>query len=166
MHAFQQFITNYTSITPKDWQVIEPCLKEQFYPKGSILLKEGKICKKIYFLERGLLRYFVWKDGTDISKFFTQPPYCFTSQRSYNLNILAQESIEALEDNYIYEILKEDAERLFELSSWSTFVRKLVQEVQFFTEQILVEIQNEIAEERYQSILSNSPKLKHHLRQV
>ena len=52
-------------------------------------------------------------------------------------------------------------------SSLSTFTRKLVQEVQFYTEQILVEIQNDTAEQRYlkmieeQSILLQKVPLKH-----
>ena len=49
----------------------------------------------------------------------------------------------------------EDAEKLFKLNSWSTFIRKLVQEVQHFTEEILGEIQNRTAEERYQDLLES-----------
>ena len=44
---------------------------------------------------------------------------------------------------------KSDAFDLFRYSSWSEFVRKLIQEVQFNTEQILEAIQNQTAEDRY-----------------
>lgn len=167
IHSFQKFISNYTFISHVDWKKIEPYLKRKVVRPNELILEEGKICRHLYFLESGFLRYFVWKDGNDISKFFTNPPYCFTSQRSYNHQIPARENIEALEESVIWEMKKEDAERLMELKSWNLFARRLVEEVQFFTEEILVDLQNETAEERYRrmleegSILLEKVPLKH-----
>lgn len=153
MHPYRQFIHNYTKITNQDWERITSCLTKRVLPSGHLLLEEGKICRHVYFLESGLLRYFVWKDGNDVTKFFTQPPYCFTSQRSFNNEIPAKESIEVLAESVVWEMSKADAYRLFELKNWSTFVRKLTQEVQFFTEEILEELQSETAENRYRKML-------------
>lgn len=148
-HAFYKYIQNYTPLSITDWQKIAPYLKRKQYKKGDLLLKEGMVCQHVYFLESGVLRYFIWKDGQDISKFFTLPPYCFTSQRSFTTETPATENIEVLEDAVVWVMHRKDAYTLFDLKSWSTFVRTLVQEVQFFTEQILEEIQNETAENRY-----------------
>jgi hypothetical protein len=51
------------------------------------------------------------------------------------------------------------ANELLELKSWNTFVRKLIQEVQYFTEQILQEVQTETAENRYEKMLKVNPTL-------
>ena len=137
------------------------------YGKGVTLLEQGKVCKKLYFLESGFLRYYVVRKGEDITKFFTEPPYCFTSQRSFTQNTPAQESIEALEHSIIWEMSKANADDLLEMGAWNNFIRQLVQEVQFYTEQILVAIQNETAEQRYvkmiteRSILLQKVPLKH-----
>lgn len=150
MHSFRSYILQYTSLPPRDWEVIATCLARKVYPKGSLLLEEGKICRKLYFLESGFMRYFVNRDGKEVSKYFTEPPYCFTSQRSLTNNMPAQESIEALEESIVWEMTREDAFRLLEkLPTWSTFIRKLIQEVQYYTEIILEELQNQTAEERY-----------------
>lgn len=138
-----------------DWVQIERHLTKKTFEKGELILKEGEVCQHIYFLESGFLRYFVWKEGDDISKFFTSPPYCFTSQRSLTQKIPARESIEALEDSEVWMMKAEDADALLNLNSWSTFVRKLVQEVQHFTEEILEEIQNRTAEDRYKELLES-----------
>lgn len=159
MHPFRQFIHNYTLTSEKDWARIANCLTRRVLPKGYLLLEEDRICRHIYFLESGLLRYFIWKDGLDVTKFFTQPPYCFTSQRSYNLQIPTQENIETLMESMVWQMTKDDAEGLFDLKSWSIFVRKLVQEVQFFTEEILINIQNKTAEQRYFEMLRNNNPL-------
>ncbi len=148
-HPFYTYIQNYTPLSLADWQKIAPYLKRREYKKGDVLLKEGMVCQHVYFLESGVLRYFIWKDGQDISKFFTLPPYCFTSQRSFTTETPTTENIEVLEDAVVWVMHRRDAYALFELKAWNTFVRKLVQEVQFFTEQILEDIQNETAENRY-----------------
>jgi hypothetical protein len=48
---------------------------------------------------------------------------------------------------------------LYRLKSWTDFARKIIQEVQFFTEEILEELQTETAELRYKKMLQNSPAL-------
>ncbi len=153
MHPFRQFILQYVHLPTKDWEKIASRLEKRVFEKGTLLLREGEICNNIYFLEAGFLRYFISKDGREVSKFFTQPPYCFTSQRSFNQRIPANENIEALEESQVWLLKRTDAIELFELKSWNEFVRKLVQEVQFFTEQILEDIQNNTAEIRYQRML-------------
>lgn len=149
MHPFREYILKFAHIPDEEWAWIEKCLTRKEYPAGEILLESGKICRKLYFIEEGLLRFFVFKDGVDVSKFFTEPPYCFTSQKSFTDEIPSNDNIETLEDSIIWEMSKSDAFDLFRYSSWSEFVRKLIQEVQFNTEQILEAIQNQTAEDRY-----------------
>lgn len=160
MHPFRAYITGYTSLPDRDWEMIESCLQLQRYPKGSVLLTEGKICRKLYFLESGLLRYFVNRDGQDVTKYFTEPPYCFTSQRSLSQGLPAQESIASLAESTVWEMSREDAFRLLELSpSWNTFIRQLIQEVQYYTELILEDLQNCTAEERYVRMMKEEDSL-------
>lgn len=154
-HPFRSFIESYTDVPDEDWALVEEQLERKVFEKGALLLEAGRICKQLYFLESGFLRYFIWKDGEDVSKFFTSPPYCFTSQRSFTQEIPAKESIEALEESIVWIMPAKAAFELLRFSSWSTFVRKLVQEVQHFTEEILESIQNQTAEERYKDLLES-----------
>ncbi len=48
---------------------------------------------------------------------------------------------------------------MYNLKSWTDFARKIIQEVQFFTEEILEELQTETAEFRYEKMLKNEPEL-------
>ncbi len=167
MHPFRAFIHEYNILPEEDWFAVEACLIVKRYKKGERLLEAGQVCRKLSFLESGALRYHVEKDGQDVTKFFTIPPYCFTSQRSFANETPSTETIEALEESKVWEMSKADTYRLLELKSWSDFARKLTQEVQYFTEQILEDLQNKTAEERYielietQSILLQKVPLKH-----
>ncbi|MDX2072465.1 MAG: Crp/Fnr family transcriptional regulator [Haliscomenobacter sp.] len=159
MHPLRQFISQFTPVAEQDWQAISNCLLRRELKKETLLLEEGKTCKHLYFLEKGLLRFFVWKDGIDITKYFTDVPYVFTSQKSFNQQVPAQESIETLEDSIIWQMSYEHAQHLLELKPWSTFIRLLIQEVQTYTEEILEALQTQTAEQRYKMLLQQDADL-------
>lgn len=162
MHPFRAYISAYSTFSDEEWTSIEPCLSRTEVKKGALILESGTICRKLYFLEEGFLRFFLHKDGEYVSKFFTEAPYCFTSQRSFTNETPTTDNIEAKVDSVVWEMSKQDAFELLKLPNWSEFVRKLVQEVQFYTEQILEDAQNNTAEERYIKMLEeNSSVLQH-----
>ena len=159
LSTFRDYLSAYTTVDKDELVQIINCFRQRRVKAGTLLLEEGKICRHLYFLESGLLRYFVWKDGQDVTKFFTHPPYCFTSQRSFNTERPARESIETLEDSIIWQMSRADSLRLLTLKTWNNFVLQLVQEVQFYTEQILEDLQNETAEQRYRRMIAEGSPL-------
>ncbi|MCI4667129.1 MAG: Crp/Fnr family transcriptional regulator [Bacteroidia bacterium] len=159
MHPFQLYIKSFVNLPLEDWQEIELCLTRSEIPADTLLLEEGQVCSKLYFVEEGLLRFFVWNDGREVNKFFTQAPYCFTSQKSFRKQIPAKENIASIEKCVIWSLPYKDAFGLLRLASWSEFVRLLIQEVQDSTEDILTELQNQTAENRYKQMLEEEPRL-------
>ncbi len=159
MLEFRKFIESYTPVSNDDWEIIAQCFEFRIIEKNQIILKEGEVCKHLYFLETGLLRYFLNKDGNEVTKFFTTAPYCFTSQASFNQEKPTTENIQAIEKAIVWQITLQQSNALFELKSWTNFARKIIQEVQYFTEEILEEMQTETAEFRYKKMLKNDPQL-------
>lgn len=159
MDTLRKFIENYTSLPKDEWKQISECFEKRIIEKEEIVLEEGKVCKHLYFVESGLLRFYIKKEGNDITKFFTEAPYFFTSQSSFNSQKPATENIQAIEKSIVWEISYKQADDLYRLKSWTDFARKIIQEVQFFTEEILEELQTETAELRYEKMLKKSPTL-------
>jgi len=160
MHPFRAFIHQYSSLTDIEWKKIEACLTYKAFPTNRHILKEGKICQHLYFLESGLLRYYTTIDGDEKTKFFTQPPYCFTSQRSFSQSVPSTESIQAIDESFVYQISREDAYRLInEVPNWNAFIRELILEVQYYTQEILEDLQNKTAEDRYKEMLNEGSPL-------
>lgn len=159
MKEFRKFIENYTTLSNKEWEEISACFQQRTLQKGEILLQEGDVCRHLYFIESGLLRYFIIKDGNEITKFFTEAPYCFTSQVSFTSETPAAENIQAIEKSVIYQTTLKQANDLLEFKTWNTFIRKLIQEVQYYTEEILQELQTETAEKRYRKMIEKNPSL-------
>lgn len=159
MHPFHQFINQYVSLKTSDWLQIEEKISMSHIEKGEHLLREGQICRYLYFLEKGLLRYYIQKDGNDITKFFTDAPYTFTSQLSFIKRVASGESIEAIEDSIIWSISLDAANELLSIPAWSEFIRKLILEVQGYIEEILTDTQTKTAQERYSILLQKNPFL-------
>lgn len=159
MDTLRQFIENYTSLPTDEWKVIFECFEKRIIQKDEIILQENKVCGHLYFVESGLFRFYINKEGNDITKFFTEAPYFFTSQASFNSQRPATENIQAIEKSIIWQISYKQTNDLYRLKSWTDFARKIIQEVQFFTEEILEELQTETAELRYEKMLKNSPTL-------
>lgn len=158
MHPLYQFIQKYQSFSPTDWSKVEDCLLFEDIQKGAHLLKEGQICRYLYFLEEGLLRYYYIKDGLEVTKYFTDAPYLFTAQRSYTKQIPSDDNIQAIENCKVWKITASDAAQLWSIASWSQFIRKLINEVQYFTEEINADLQTENAEDRYHRMLKEEPE--------
>jgi CRP-like cAMP-binding protein len=157
--SLRKFIEKYTSLPADQWQQISECFELRIIEKDEIILHEGQVCRYLYFVESGLLRFYINKDGNDVTKFFTEAPYFFTSQASFNAQKPATENIQAIEKCLIWQISFTQSNELYKLNSWTNFARKIIQEVQFFTEEILEELQTETAELRYQKMLKNSAAL-------
>ncbi|MEM6842134.1 MAG: Crp/Fnr family transcriptional regulator [Bacteroidota bacterium] len=157
--TFKLFVKRYVSIPEADWKVVSRSFRKRQIKRGEIILMEGEVCRHLWFLESGLLRYYIVRDGDEKNKFFTIAPYFFTSQYSFNNQTPAKETIQAIEDSMVWETTRQENQQLLQLASWNRFARKITQEVQFFTEEILEELQTETAENRYLKLLDNQPEL-------
>lgn len=79
------FITTFNMLTPQEVDTIVDGTNIQAFPKGTILLKEGQISDKCYFVLKGLIREYYLKDGEEkTTVFFTEnePVNSFTSNNS------------------------------------------------------------------------------------
>lgn len=159
METLKKFIALYVLLPIDEWEQIAACFEKRVIQKDEIVLAAGQTCRHLYFVESGLLRFYINKDGNDITKFFTEAPYFFTSQASFNTQKPATENIQAIEQSVVWQITFNQTNELFKLKSWSDFARKITQEVQFFTEEILEDLQTETAAFRYEKMLETNPKL-------
>ena len=155
----RKFIEQYTRVPDDEWLIINEAFERKLFAKNEIILEEGSICRYFYFLQTGLIRCYTYYDGTDITKYFTAAPYCFTSLESFRKQIPAEESIQTLEESVIWFANDIKLEHLKILSSWNEFTTKLLQEVQQFTRSSLLEIKTKTADQRYKELLINKPEV-------
>jgi CRP-like cAMP-binding protein len=155
----RKFIEQYTRVPDNEWLIINEAFERKIFAKNEIILKEGSICRYFYFLQTGLIRCYTFYDGTDITKYFTAAPYCFTSIESFRKQKPAEESIQTLEESVIWFANINKLEQLKMLNSWNDFTTKLLQEVQQYTRDSLLEIKTKTADQRYKELLNVKPEV-------
>jgi len=159
VEALRTFLERYTKLTDPEWDIIRSCFEEKVFRKNELILEEGKVCRHFWFLEEGLVRYFILRDGNEVTRFFTAAPYCFTSKDSFRQRIPAMENIQALERTLTWQITLENSNKLLEVKAWEIFTRNFLHEVQSQMEELLFEITTETAENRYLKLLGRYPDL-------
>ena len=63
--SLRDFISQKIPLSHQAWQLIEAVTEYKFIAQEQFLLQQGKVCMHLYFLNEGLLRYFIWKEGED-----------------------------------------------------------------------------------------------------
>lgn len=157
MKQIRNFIEKYSSLLDSEWELIQQYFIPIDFKKNEIIHEEGKICRHFYFLESGLIRFFYNIDGNEVTKTFTKAPYCFTSKTSFRKQIPSDESIQALEFTKVWQTTSEKYKNLESIKSWNIFMRKILHEIDEFSEKFYLESKIYTAEERYIKLFEEYP---------
>ncbi|WP_109298726.1 Crp/Fnr family transcriptional regulator [Aquimarina sp. AU474] len=101
MITFISYIQQYVSISDEIKKEISDLILIENISKGDILLEEGKICKRIYFIEKGTLRTYFYQKGKDITYWIYPDNSMVTSWHSYLSCKPSSEYIQATEDSIV-----------------------------------------------------------------
>lgn len=129
--------------------------------KKDFLLKQGQVCKNIYFVNGGALRaYYSDKQDKETTIMFGVADWWITDMYSF-LNLQpALMHLEALEDSEVLELSKQDLDGLYvDVPKFERFFRIIIQNA-YVREQVRV-IHNlsMTAEERYEIFLQKYPQI-------
>lgn len=135
--------------------------KKEVYKKGDILLREGKICRKLFFIEKGVLRfYYLNKDGQDITHWFLLENDFITEINSFLQQVESEYYLEVLEDCTLvsctfdnYQKISNSFPEVHQL--WNTILAKILLE---FGEKIK-DLQFRDAKTRYDNLLIKYPTI-------
>ena len=97
---YTQLFNLITSIQPVSdglQEALPSFLTRENLPKKTLLLREGKVCDRVYFIEKGLVRAFYHTDGQDTTDWFMQEGDLIISVYSFFLQLSSFENIELLD---------------------------------------------------------------------
>jgi CRP/FNR family transcriptional regulator, anaerobic regulatory protein len=72
--------------------------------KGQILLQPGEVCKKLYFIKKGLLRCYYKLGDKEVTEWFFWETHTVVSIQSWYTQTPGTRFIQALEDGELYSI--------------------------------------------------------------
>ncbi len=129
----------------------------------TVILKEGEIAKRIFWVEQGAIRAWFNNDGEDITFQFFLEGSMVASIESFRKNIASIISLETIEPCVLWCADKEDVERIINEITEVPALRSLFIDVVFertfdYMKHCLSYIKDS-PQQRYQNLLNEKPQI-------
>ena len=92
-----QLINQITALGDNEIELIKSSFKPLNLDKGEYFLEAGKINRHVGFINKGLVRYFVYKDGEESTFEFTKEGEFIADYQSFNNKTTSVQNIQAIE---------------------------------------------------------------------
>lgn len=131
------------------------------YSKGSILLREGEVCRYVYFITKGLLRSYVARQDREVNIWYMKEKDMAAAANSLLLQVPSLEYIEAMENTEVYCLSYQDLLSLSqEFPAFGHMVLQLSWKYYAHFYERIIDLLGATNEERYQYLLEKQPELK------
>lgn len=113
MTELEQYIQSYFGVVDtEDLKTIVSLFTSTTIKKGEYLLKTGKRCDKLSFVQSGFLRIFAATEEKEVTQWISTKGYFTIDLSSFVFDTPSRWSIQALVDTELYSITKEDYKKL------------------------------------------------------
>lgn len=130
------------------------------YKKGEMILNEGEVCKCMRYVEKGMLRQYYFKHEKDMTEHISYEKGVVICLESYFRQEPTRLMIEALEPSVIWEIDKEQIDKLaVEHSVIGVLYRKILEDSLIESQIKADTLRFEPAHERYNKLLQMHPEI-------
>ncbi len=157
MDDLLKFINTYIQLDDNTEQLVRDSFKIEEYPKGHLLVEEGKVSRKIWFLESGLVRKFCIEDGCDITKWIYYDKQWIASMTSYFSQKPSFEFFEVCEDSTFLSLSYDDEQKLLKDPQFAEFHIKMLRDFLSTLNEWYHLFHKMNSYEKYDFILKNSP---------
>jgi len=156
----RELARKYSTMTHDELDVLESILVPMKFTKGQMILSEGEVCKHVYYIERGLIRQFYFKNGKQITEHLGEDRSIFMCIESLFREEPTKLQVEALEPTWVYALPKQKLEQVaLHNVNIQILYRKILEE-SLITSQIHADlVRFETAQARYKRMCKLSPQV-------
>jgi CRP-like cAMP-binding protein len=159
-------IQNIITLSPTEIEIVTSLFKEKTYKKGDFFLEEGRICKQVGFVAKGLMRYYINHDGEEKTYDFSQENEYVCNYESFLPQKPSSKIIQALEDSELLVISYTDLQLLYaNVREGERFGRIAIEYVFLKLLQDLSSFYTETPEVRYERFLKIHADLQQRISQ-
>ncbi|WP_183564285.1 Crp/Fnr family transcriptional regulator [Mucilaginibacter sp. SP1R1] len=160
MELLIKAIKQLIAITTEEEAIVKGLFTELNLQSGEYLLEEGKVCRHVAFINKGLVRYFINDDGEERTMFFNREHEFVCNYLSFLPQIPSDKSIQALEPTQLYIISHDKLQRLYhDVKEGERFGRLAIEYVFLSAIQQLDSFYTDAPGVRYQQFLTHYPEL-------
>ena len=161
--AIEEMLHIFNSLCPLDDEAkksISVIFEQKFIPKNTLLVTNGSVVNKIWFLNTGLLRSFFYKDGKECTTWIMLDKFPFTNYRSFITGNPSIDNIVTVEDCVVLETTREKVYKLYDQYPAANALGRTFAEIYFLRHDAHVNsILFSSAEERYNNLMDAMPSI-------
>ena len=107
----RELARRFSTMTHDELDVLESILVPMKFQKGEIILKEGDVATNIYWVVKGLVRQFYFKNGKELTEYMAVENTICMSIESLFKEEPSRQQIQAIEPTIIFALPKARLER-------------------------------------------------------
>ena len=156
----RELARKYSTMTHDELDTLESILVPMKFAKGEMILKEGEICKNIYYIEHGLVRQFYFKNDKELTEHLGVDHSIFMCIESLFKEEPTRLQVQAIEPTLIFALPKA---RLEEVALHNVNIqilyRKILEESLIISQIHADLLRFESAQNRYKRLCKMSPQV-------
>ena len=156
----RELARKYSTMTHDELDILESVLVHRKYAKGETILAEGEVCTNIYWIVKGLVRQFYFKNGKELTEYMAAENTICMCIESLFREEPTHLQIMAVEPTVLYLIPKADLEAVAMKSvNIQILYRKILEESLILSQKHADMLRFESAQDRYQKLVRRTPEL-------
>lgn len=160
MEELIEQINGYCRLSEAEEDLIRRTVRELYFPKGSIVIGEGKIDDSIYFIRRGVWRAYIERDGEQRTLWFGVPGETIFSSWGYTKGLPSRLTLSSSSDSTVLELRKSTIEKLTETSPGIlAWLQAMLVDILLHSDDMLIDLSRPQAEKRYLAFMKKMPEI-------
>ena len=156
----RELARRYSTMTHEELDMLEDILVPLKYNKGEMILREGEVCRSIYFIDKGLIRQFYYKNGKEVTEHLGDDHTIFMCIESLFREEPTHLQVEALEQTFVYAMPKDKLEVVALHSvNIQMMYRKILEESLIISQKHADLMRFETAQDRYMKMCKLYPQV-------
>ena len=160
MSKLKKHIIDTFNFSKKEFENIQVFFKPIEIKKGGFFLEQGQYSRQLGFVEKGILREFLYVNGKEIIKWFSTPGYFAVDLSSFLNKELAKVNYQAQTDTKLLVISREDYDKIGQkIPKWDKLEKLFLAKCFSVLENRVISHLAMNAEERYKQLFDFQPML-------
>ena len=156
----RELARRYSTMTHEELDVLESILLPLRFSKNEMILREGETCTNIYWVVKGLVRQFYFKNGKEVTEYMAAENTIVMCIESLFREQPSQLQIKAVEPTVLIALPKADLEAVAMKSvNIQILYRKILEESLILSQHHADMLRFESAQDRYHRLVKNQPQL-------
>lgn len=156
----RELARRYSTMAHDELDILEEILVPMKFLRGDKIVEKGQICQSIFYVEKGLVREYYFKNNKEVTEYLAADGTIFMCIESLFREEPSQLIVEALEATTVYAIPKQRLEAVaLHNVNIQILYRKILEESLIISQRRADMLRFESAKERYRKLCKLNPQM-------